>query len=154
MTRLVAPGKILSVVKLKDLIAQKRVVESEIAERQEELRAIEVLINRQRQREGLPPDTVVLTNPPYATDNNGTHKRIRGTLKAAKQAVTVLSATNPSFTRSDLFGKVEDLNPGLAGKISPEVQRSTMRTLVKESYIVPTENVSEISGEALYRIVN
>lgn len=135
------------VVKLKDLVSQKRVVESEIAERQEELQALEVLINRQRLREGLPPEPGSLL---VSTSNNGDgerQRRVRGTLKAAKQAVFGFVI---DFTRADLFQRIEADNPTLVGKISPEAQRSTMRTLVADGYMEPTEENSE-DGEALYR---
>jgi len=53
------------------------------------------------------------------------------------------------FTRSDLFDKIDEFYPALAGKIKPEAQRSTMRTLAAEHYIEPTDD--ERGGEALYR---
>ncbi len=72
---------------------------------------------------------------------------MRGTLKAAKQAVFGFVI---DFTRADLFQRIEADNPTLVGKISPEAQRSTMRTLVADGYMEPTEENSE-DGEALYR---
>lgn len=52
------------------------------------------------------------------------------------------------FTRSDLIRRIEELNPSLAGNISPEAQRSTLRTLAKDRLIEPTEK--EENGEAIY----
>ncbi|HKO62711.1 MAG TPA: hypothetical protein VJV03_16210 [Pyrinomonadaceae bacterium] len=136
-------------MKIKDLLAEKRVLESEIAKRQAELQAVEVLISRAREREGLPPvaDSLSASSP----DTNGTGKqpRVRGTLKAAKQAVDHFPGP---FTRSQLLSKIEELNPSLRGRIRPEALRMSMRELIKIGWMAPVENeVSEETGEALYR---
>jgi hypothetical protein len=132
-------------LKIKDLLSEKRVLETEIAERQEALHAIEVLIGRIRRQEGHPPEAVPSLD---TSQNNGIHRRTRGTLKAAKQAVFHLPGT---FTRSQLITKIEELNPALAGKIKAEAQRSTLRTLATERLIELLEDVSEETGEVLYR---
>jgi hypothetical protein len=130
-------------VKLKDLQSQRRLVESEIAVLQKELEALDVLISSQCKREG------VFQTASWTPSSNGDgerQRRVRGTLKAAKEAVSLFGVP---FTRSDLFNKIEQLNPSLTGKIKAEAQRGTMRTLATERYIEPTgENRGE---EALYR---
>ncbi len=137
-------------MKLKDLLAQKRIVESEVAERQEELQALGVLINRQRLREGLAPETLI-SNPPYISNNgnNGRQKRARGILKAAKCTLPIMV---DSFTRTQFFNAVEMSNPDLEGKIRPDAMRGTLRVLIHDGAIEPTDDVSEVTGEALYRV--
>lgn len=116
-------------MKEKELLTEKRVLEAEILERQKALDAVEVLLARLRQQTGTgTPDT----GAAIAGSAEGNGKRVRGTLKAAKKAADALEA---DFTREQLFAKVEADNPLLAGKISPEAQRSTMRTLLKEGWI-------------------
>ena len=135
-------------MKLKDLLSEERVLETEIAERQEELRAVRLLIRRERQREGLPEEI----NPtiPHGS-SNGKQRRTRGTLKAAKTAID--TDLPIEFTRQQLFNKVVERNPALAGKITAEAIRGTMRTLIKEGFIEPTDNVSEETGDVLYKQV-
>jgi hypothetical protein len=116
-------------LKEKELFALKRTLTAEIAERQKYLDAVDVLLDRLHQQNGtgtLDAGTAITS----AAEGNG--RRVRGTLKAAKKAVDSLAA---DFTREQLFAKVEADNPMLAGKISPEAQRSTMRTLIKEGWI-------------------
>jgi hypothetical protein len=135
-------------LKLKDLLSEERVLETEIAERQEELRAVRLLIRRERQREGL-PETITPTIPHGSS--NGKQRRTRGTLKAAKLAIDN-SDLPVEFTRQQLFKKIEEANPALAGKISAEAIRGTMRTLISEGFIKLIDGrVSEETGEALYR---
>jgi len=116
-------------LKEKELLTEKRVLEAEIVERQKALDAVEVLLSRLRSRNGTGPDSVGATLP---SSGEGDGKRVRGTLKAAKKAADSLDG---EFTRDQLFARVEADNPVLAGKISPEAQRSTMRTLLKEGWI-------------------
>ena len=133
------------VLKERELLAEKRVLEAEIAERQVALNAVEILLNRIRQQSGTAsPDSPVV---PAGRSEDG--KRVRGTLKAAKRAA---ESFDEPFTRAGLFAKVETANPGLAGKISAEAQRSTMRTLLKEGWIFVASEASETS-EATYRTV-
>ncbi|HEU4510753.1 MAG TPA: hypothetical protein VFR78_21160 [Pyrinomonadaceae bacterium] len=135
-------------MKERELLAEKRVLEAEILERQEALRAVEILLNRIRKQSGaeLAPTSFTASHPD--NDHLNGHKRVRGVLKAAKAAAYALSG---EFTRGQLFKKVEEMRPALAGKISAESQRSTMRTLVKDGWILETDNLSEITGEKIYR---
>ena len=130
----------------RELLAEKRVLEAEILERQKALQAVEVLLNRIRQQNGLTPTSgAVVTDFSMRMGGNG--KRVRGTLKAAKKAAQALDGP---FTRAELFVKVEQDNPALAGKISSSAQRSTIRTLLKENEIVVTDEATETT-EAKYR---
>jgi len=105
------------------------VLEGEILERKKALDAVEVLLARLRQQNGAGSvETSVRMGG--AAESNG--RRVRGTLKAAKRGADSLGG---DFTRDQLFARVEADNPALTGKISPEVQRSTMRTLLKEGWI-------------------
>ena len=106
-------------MKEKELLTEKRVLEAEILERQKALDAVEVLLVRLRNRNGAGPDSVGAS---VSSSVEGNGKRVRGTLKAAKKAADSLDG---DFTRDQLFAKVEADNPALAGKISPEAQRST-----------------------------
>jgi hypothetical protein len=128
-------------MKLKDLENQRKTVENEIAARHEELKAIDVLIAAQRKRENLPPD-------PSIVSNNGTgekQRRTRGILKAAKAAAANLE----EFTRSELFEAVEAEYPALAGKIKPDAQRGSIRTLLADGLIETTDRKQE--GETIYK---
>jgi hypothetical protein len=116
-------------LKEKELFALKRALVAEIAERQKYLDAVDVLLDRLHQQNGT---GALSAEAASATRDGGGGKRVRGTLKAAKKAAESLEA---DFTREQLFAKVEADNPALAGKISPEAQRSTMRTLLKEGCI-------------------
>jgi hypothetical protein len=117
-------------LKERELLTLKRTLAAEIAERQKYLDAVDVLLDRLHQQNGTGtfPGDAALTSSAAATSG----KRVRGTLKAAKKASDSLEGT---FTREQLFARVEADNPALAGKISPEAQRSTMRTLLKEGWI-------------------
>lgn len=133
-------------MKEKELLTEKRVLEAEILERQKALQAVEVLLNRIRQQNGMSPAQVA-TAGSVSPGSNGNGKRVRGTLKAAKRAADALP---DAFTRSELFAKIEQDNPALAGKISPAAQRSTIRTLLKDNWIVIVEEATETT-EAKYR---
>jgi len=130
-------------LKERELLAEKRVLEAEILERQEAIRAVEILLSRIRQQNGTVPLAGVTTTP---LSTNG-HKRVRGTLKAAKDAVDTLPR---GFGRADLFKKIEEINPSLAGKIRPEAQRSTIRTLLKDGWMFVESEATE-TAEATYR---
>ena len=132
-------------MKLRDLASQRKVVEAEIAALYEELNAIDVLIARLRQREGLPPDPSIAAVPASSNNGNGRQKRTRGTLKAAK----AMAASLEQFTRSELFEAVETEYPALAGKITADAQRGTIRTLIADELIEPTDRRQE--GEIVYR---
>lgn len=133
-------------MKERELLAEKRVLEAEILERQKALQAVEVLLNRIRQQNGVSPAHGA-TLGSLSPGSNGNGKRVRGTLKAAKRAADALSEP---FTRSELIAKIEQDNPALAGKISPAAQRSTIRTLLKDNWIVVTEEATETT-EAKYK---
>lgn len=130
-------------MKEKELLTEKRVLEAEILERQNALQAVEVLLNRIRQQNGLSP----VIGPTMSARMGGNGKRVRGTLKAAKKAA---DAFDQPFTRADLFAKIEQDNPSLSGKISAAAQRSTIRTLLKETEIAIVEEGTETT-EAKYR---
>lgn len=134
-------------MKERELLAEKRVLEAEILERQEALRAVEILLNRIRRQSGADAALPSLTTPP-PENQNGHKTRVRGVLKAAKLAADALAG---EFTRSQLFKKVEEMRPALTGKVSAESQRSTMRTMVKEGWVFEADNVSELTGEKIYR---
>jgi hypothetical protein len=129
-------------VKERELSALRRTLEAEILERQEQIRAVEILLNRIRRENGT------LIEGPVLTVTNGHHRRVRGTLKAAKTAVDAV--TSP-FTRSELLSKIEEINPALAGKIKPEALRMVIRTLIKDGLMAETEGVSSETGDVLYR---
>ncbi len=133
-------------MKEKELLAEKRVLEAEILDRQEALRAVEILLNRIRKQSGI--DAAPSTAPPPTSQQNGHKQRVRGVLKAAKLAADALAG---EFTRSQLFKKVEEMRPALVGKVSAESQRSTMRTMVKEGWVFEADNVSELTGEKIYK---
>jgi hypothetical protein len=133
-------------LKEKELLTEKRVLEAEILERQNALQAIEVLLNRIRQQNGLSP-VIGPTMSVVSARMGGNGTRVRGTLKAAKKAAEEIDGP---FTRADLFARVEQDNPALAGKISPAAQRSTIRTLLQETRIAIVEEATETS-EAKYR---
>lgn len=135
-------------MKERELLTEKRVLEAEILERQEALRAVEILLNRIRKQTGadVAPNSFTASHPD--SDHQNGHKRVRGVLKAAKLAA---DAIRGEFTRSELFQKIDEMRPALAGKISAESQRSTMRTLVREGWVFETDNVSERTGEKIYR---
>jgi hypothetical protein len=133
-------------VREKELLSEKRVLEAEILDRQEALRAVEILLNRIRKQCGV--DAAPLTPSPPNNQQNGHKQRVRGVLKAAKLAADALAG---EFTRSQLFKLVGEMRPSLAGKISAESQRSTMRTMAKEGWVFETDGVSTRTGEKIYR---
>jgi hypothetical protein len=135
-------------VKERELLTEKRVLEAEILERQEALRAVEILLNRIRKQAGADVAPNSLTASHQDDDHSNGHKRVRGVLSAAKVAADAIGG---EFTRSELFQKIDEIRPALAGKISAESQRSTMRTLVKEGWVFDDNRVSEKTGERLYR---
>ncbi|HXL79354.1 MAG TPA: hypothetical protein VN951_00645 [Pyrinomonadaceae bacterium] len=136
-------------MKERELLAEKRALEAEILERQEQIRAVEILLNRIRQQNGQSPMQAAMSGilPAAGLAAANGHKRVRGTLKAAKDAVDTLPQ---GFSRADLFKKIEEINPSLAGKIRPEAQRSTIRTLLKDGWMFVESEATETT-EATYR---
>lgn len=111
-------------MKERDLVAEERALEAEILERQQELQAVRILLNRIRKKDGQPPLDTTLIHP---NNGNAPHKRVRGTLKAARNA---LPFVGEEFGRAELFQMVENLNSSLVGRIKPEAMRMVIRTLI------------------------
>lgn len=128
-------------MKERELLAEQRTLRAEIAEREEALRAVDILLSRIRQNNGLGASD-------FGSDR-AVQKRVRGTLKTAKSAVDMFN--EKPFTRSGLQSLIEDMNPTLAGKIRPETMRSTIRTLMDHGWIDQLDEVSEKTGEVQYR---
>ena len=138
-------------MKLKDLLAEKRVLDTEIAKLQKERDAVEVLINRQREREGIPPEAELSFGPAYSSNGDGKQRRTRGTLKAAR---AVLLSLPEEFNRQQLTEKIEEDYPALVGKIRPDAIRGVLRTLTDDGTIKESFPGTKTSLARYRRLVN